>query len=193
MLENTFDLRKNDYTDQTHYDGAHLESDFNSFNGWTVKQDASNIPMGDKHSVSFYTESDGAELSKTLTTSGTIVVQFTGDGCTAKIVNNGTTTALTKSDQTSNTVSLTSGDCKFVIEKTSGASSMSCLLKLTDHFKSELTDSLTSASIWLPALDAGAINLLLPGSVQASIDHGWTTYIGGHVVSVVNGEVVIAQ
>ena len=193
MLENTFDLRKNDFTDQTHYDGAHLESDFNSFNGWTVKEDASNVPMGDKHSVSFYTESDGAELSKTLSTSGTIVVQFRGDGCTAKVVNNGTTTVLIKSENDSNTVSVTAGDCKFVIEKDPLASSMYCRLDLTDHFKSELTDGLTSASIWLPALDAGAINLLLPACVQASIDHGWTTYIGGHVVSVVNGEVVIAQ
>ena len=178
MLENTFDLRKNDYTDQTHYDGAHLESDFNSFNGWTVKQDASNIPMGDKHSVSFYTESDGAELSKTLSTSGTIVVQFTGDGCTAKIVNNGVTTTLTKSDQTSNTVNLTSGDCKFVIEKTSGASSMSCLLKLTDHFKSELTQGLSSANLYLPSNAGSKISA---SALNIANTHGWTVYVGGNV------------
>lgn len=165
MLNNVFDLRLN--TTDTDY----FENEFNSLNGWTAGVG------GTKHSTEYRHDNGTGSLSKTLSGSGTMKIEvFACDNVTLTITNGGNT-------RTINTIglydiSLVAGACTFSVNPVDSGAQSGFGMRLTDHFKSELTSGLSAANIYLPSgvtIDSAAL-------VTAN-QRGWTIYVGGSVYS----------
>lgn len=166
MLSNLFDLRLNTSMQ------SRLESNFNSFNGWTASS-------GTKRPISWEVW-ETSTLRRSVYPSGQMKINVSLYNCTLSLTNGGSTTTVNAGDSTLN---LSSGETVFTFTKTDSEQDMVGVITLTEPFMSELTQGLSSANIYLP-VDWGTRNIISSTALTEANNRGWTVYVGGTVYSV---------
>ena len=167
MLSNVFDLNENIN------DSQHFETQANSFNSWETS-------TGYKTPILFNTAQDGGNIYANIVSLGFMEVTVSVTNATVKLSNKNGDTPLQVGV---NSVQLRYGINTFVVTAVDSDSPCGATLELSDHFRSELTQGLTSAAIYVPE-DWRTRDIIDPAALAIANQRGWTLYAGGTIYTV---------